>query len=349
MSSPSSSSSSSGKVLLITGCDSGLGHALAVQAAAAGFSVFAGCLTPAGCASVKTACDGGSITPLLLDVTNEASIATAVATLSSRTRGLHALVNNAGLGYGGAVDWMHMAEYRAVMDVNFFGAVAMTKACMGLLTTVDPTDGRRGRVVYVSSIAGLLAAPGMSAYSASKYALEAFSDSLRREMVDFRMPVVLIEPSFLRTPILDGFEARSKAMWAAMSAEVRERWGAPYFDQRTRRAVGVKRQAEDPKLAVDAMLTALSARIPQARYKAGWRATWLYGPLTFLPTGIVDALVARNSRSLKPAAVLLAAAGNPGKGTLAPAPAAAPTPSTGERAARGRRGSNAASAVKGRE
>ncbi|CAF5172077.1 unnamed protein product, partial [Rotaria magnacalcarata] len=112
-----------------------------------------------------------------IDISKEDQINSAYEIVKDKTNVLHALVNNAGICENGLIDWTSMDTMRKLMDVNFFGHVAMTKKFLPLLIAK-----RDSRVINVSSIAGFLAEPSMAAYSASKYALESFSDCLRREM-----------------------------------------------------------------------------------------------------------------------------------------------------------------------
>ncbi|CAF4187375.1 unnamed protein product, partial [Rotaria magnacalcarata] len=112
-----------------------------------------------------------------IDISKEDQINSAYEIVKDKTNVLHALVNNADICENGFIDWTSMDTMRKLMDVNFFGHVAMTKKFLPLLIAK-----RDSRVINVSSIAGFLAEPSMAAYSASKYALESFSDCLRREM-----------------------------------------------------------------------------------------------------------------------------------------------------------------------
>ena len=119
--------------------------------------------------------------PFDLDITNSESVAAAAALVgdwlrADPSRRIHALVNNAGIAMGGLVDWTSMDEYRRTMEVNFFGHVAMTKALLPLFLVPHDANAPRRRIVNTTSIAGIIAAPSMSAYASAKYALEAFSD-----------------------------------------------------------------------------------------------------------------------------------------------------------------------------
>ena len=297
--------------VVITGCDSGFGEALALRAAAAGFTVFAGCLTPQGVKRLRAA--GEHLHAFSLDVTSERSIAEAVDEViapwlnsrRARNRALHALVNNAGIGASGLVDWAPLESFRRVMDVNYLGAVAVTKALLPLLMRASAAAAAARapapRVINVTSVAGLLAAPGLSAYCASKYALEAFSDALRREMAPWRLRVAIIEPSFLATPILANVKEKAQAQWEALAPATQRAWGGEYHAATLARGEGVVRGAEPPALGVDALFQALCHVHPAARYRAGTPGRTYLPLLAALPAWAADPLFALSAPAVVPA------------------------------------------------
>ena len=177
------------KAIVISGCDTGFGHILALQLDQLGWKVYAGCITEAGQSQLRSKASK-HLVALHLDITKDSDVDAAVkAVLKDSGVNVHALVNNAGIGVGGYVDWVPLQQFRKVMDVNFLGHVAMTKAFLPMLMAQTGS-----RIVNVASAAGMFAVQGMSAYAASKFAMEAFSDSLRREMYSFGMSVSVIEP-----------------------------------------------------------------------------------------------------------------------------------------------------------
>ena len=170
-------------VVAISGCDSGFGKALAVRLAQDdGFIVLAGCLTTANVEELtKLKLPNFHAAPL--DVTKDASVTAFVDTLTALIaadapkRQLYALVNNAGVGTGGCVDWLTMDDYQFDMNVNYFGLIRLTKACVPLLkqaakATHAAKSGSKPRVVNMTSSAGLVVAPFMSPYCGSKHAAE---------------------------------------------------------------------------------------------------------------------------------------------------------------------------------
>ena len=156
-----------GRAVLITGCDTGFGHMLALELVRRGWKVYAGCLTPQGLEALvsKAAGSAGIMIAVPMDVTKQADIDRVVKQIGDECpQKLFALVNNAGVGRGGLVDWTEMDEYRTMMEVNFFSMATVCKAFLPLLKEST------GRIVNITSLAGLF--PGMpftSAYATSKH------------------------------------------------------------------------------------------------------------------------------------------------------------------------------------
>lgn len=289
---PTPDISPNGKYVLISGCDTGFGHGLAVELDKQGFNVLAGVLTENSVTSLKSELSPKA-TVFQLDITKEDDINSAFELVKEKTNTLHALVNNAGIGAGGHVDWTSMELLRKVMDVNFFGHVAMTKKFLPLLITK-----RDSRVVNICSVAGYLAAPGMSAYCASKYALESFSDCLRREMFPWGLRVSIIEPGFMRTPIIEGVKKPFADFWSTLSSDVQERWGKDYLQGRhdsVERSALIK-HAEDPIKVVRALQHAVVNTVPHIRYRPGWQSGVVMFPLSMGPAWIVDRLLTKSKR-----------------------------------------------------
>ena len=165
-----------GRCVLITGCDSGFGQHLARAAREAGFDVVAACYTEAGARHF----DGAERTSAVVaDLTKAEGLARVVAAakLAAGSRGLHAIVNNAGLCLPGNIEWARPSTYEATMALNFHAPVALTYELLPALKAA------RGRVINVTSVDGFMALPTNAAYNASKHALEAYSDTLRCEML----------------------------------------------------------------------------------------------------------------------------------------------------------------------
>ncbi|CAF5161007.1 unnamed protein product, partial [Rotaria sp. Silwood1] len=220
---PTPNINSNGKYVLISGCDSGFGHGLAIELDKQGFNVLAGVYLPDNVTVLREKLSSKA-TVFRLDITKQEDIDSAFELVNKKTKVLHALVNNAGIAILGNIDWASMEDMRKVMDVNYFGHVAMTKKFLPLLIAK-----RDSRVVNICSVAGYLASASMSAYCASKYALESFSDCLRREMVPWGLRVSIIEPAFMRTPIIESGPKSFEDLWSQLSNDAQERWGEDFL------------------------------------------------------------------------------------------------------------------------
>ncbi len=186
------------KIILITGTSSGFGLLTAVHLSSKGHKVYATMrdLRKQDYLKSKVAEAGGEVTILPLDVTHSESITNVVKEIASDHGYLDVVVNNAGYGIGGFFEDMTDEEIRQQMDVNFFGVQNVTRAVIPLMRS-----RRKGTIINISSISGLNASPCFGAYSASKWALEGFSESLYHELKFFGINVCLIEPGTYRTKI----------------------------------------------------------------------------------------------------------------------------------------------------
>ncbi|KAM9252319.1 retinol dehydrogenase 5 [Cariama cristata] len=275
------------KHVFITGCDSGFGNLLARRLARRGYRVLAACLTQKGADSLQRGCSG-HLRTTLLDVTCSDSIRRAVEWVRAEVgeKGLFGLVNNAGVANPiGPTEWMGMEDYRRVLAVNAFGAIEVTLQLLPLLKRA------RGRVVNTSSVLGRLSANG-GGYCISKYCIEAFSDSLRRDMYHFGVKVSIVEPGFFKTAVtnLESIEGSLRQLWDRLAPETRLSYGEDFFHKY------LKVQRLIMNVICDADLTkvtrcmehALGARHPRSRYSAGWDAKLLWLPASYLPACLVD-------------------------------------------------------------
>jgi NAD(P)-dependent dehydrogenase (short-subunit alcohol dehydrogenase family) len=280
-----------GKYVLISGCDTGFGHGLAIELDKQGFNVLAGVYNPVN-VQVLSSLLSSRATVFPLDVTSQESIDAAFTLVNEKTDVLHALVNNAGIGAGGYIDWISIDFIRKMMDVNFFGHVTMTKKFLPLLVVK-----RDSRVVNICSVAGYLTKPGMCAYSASKYALESFSDCLRREMAVWNLRVSIIEPGFMRTAIVEGHDKSLVTLWNGLADDVKARWGQSQLDKQVRdvlRNIFMK-HAENPRKVVQALTHAVMNTTPRIRYRPGWQSRFVMFPMSRGPAWLVDWLMIRPS------------------------------------------------------
>jgi len=191
------------KVIVCIGSSTGFGNAFVLRCVSEGMIVFAGCRSPSGVADLIEACAGlpGRVLPFPLDVTSEESLNAFVDFVQANLHPLHphhgidALVNNAGVGRLGQDEWLSAEDYDAVWRVNTLGTIKATHAFYPLLKK------GRGRIVFVSSICGRVALPAFGPYTVSKFATEAYADTVRRELAPFGVRVSVMEPGFFRTPL----------------------------------------------------------------------------------------------------------------------------------------------------
>jgi NAD(P)-dependent dehydrogenase (short-subunit alcohol dehydrogenase family) len=188
--------------VVITGATTGIGWATAKLLLDRGFRVFGSVRKQADADRLKSEF-GANFTPLLFDVTDEAAVLAAAREVRAALGGetLFGLVNNAGIAVAGPVLELAAAEFRRQMDVNVIGPIIATQAFGPLLGADSSLKGKPGRIVMISSVAGKNGNPLMSAYSASKHAIEGLSEGLRREMMLYGIDVVIIAPGAVKTPI----------------------------------------------------------------------------------------------------------------------------------------------------
>jgi NAD(P)-dependent dehydrogenase (short-subunit alcohol dehydrogenase family) len=251
------------RAVVITGASTGIGAACAFHLDRLGFLVFAG---------VRKAQDGvalqqrGSnrLTPILLDVTDSESIRKAKEFVAGRVgqAGLFALINNAGIAVAGPLEAVPIPDLRRQMEVNVIGQVAVIQAFLPLIRQA------RGRIVNMGSIAGRAAMPLMAPYSASKFALEAITDSLRLEVRQWGIHVTIIEPGAIATPIWDKSGKDAVDLEAAAPAELRTLYAAVIAGVRKVVAEAVER-AISPDVVAKTVEQALTASRPKTRYLVG--------------------------------------------------------------------------------
>lgn len=272
-----------GSSILITGASSGIGLALALHLARQGHHVFAGVRQDRD-AELLRARSKGRITPLRLDVTEPASIAQALLMVSTQTQGkLDVLVNNAGVAFSSPLEMTSQGELSKLMNVNVLGTFAVTRACLPLLRQAQ------GRIVNISSISGVFAAPGLTAYVASKHAVEGMTAALRLEMAPCGIKVCSIAPGKIDTPIWSKALDTSGALSEQHTSELQSIY-RPLLDFYKRYA------SQEVGTPVEAVLAAadraLAARHPRARYIVGRQAR-LRACLNCLPTRWREHLVLR--------------------------------------------------------
>jgi len=270
------------RTVVITGASTGIGHAAAQRLAREGFRVFAGVRKPQDAERLRAE----GLEPLEVDVTDPAAIAAAARRVGEDTESLAGLVNNAGVAVASPFETLDLDDLRRQLEVNFVGHVAVTQAFLPRLRRAQ------GRIVNVGSIGGRMALPFNGPYHASKFAMEAFSDSLRQELRPWGIHVAIVEPGAIDTPIWERGSQEAKRLAEGMSAEGRELYGAQL--SRVDEVVGeMTRGAIPPEKVADVIVHALTARRPRARYVVGRDARMQLVLKALLPTRVLDAAVAR--------------------------------------------------------
>ncbi|XP_014642119.1 PREDICTED: retinol dehydrogenase 16-like isoform X1 [Ceratotherium simum simum] len=277
------------KYVFITGCDSGFGNLLARQLDLRGLRVLAACLTEKGAEQLRGR-TSDRLETVILDVTKTESIAAATQWVKERTedRGLWGLVNNAGIFLPMAHnEWLNRQDFMKILDVNLLGMIEVTLSLLPLVRKA------RGHVVNVSSVMGRMSIFG-GGYCISKYGVEAFSDSLRRELSHFGVKVAIIEPGFFKTTVTST-EVLSREMqeaWDRASPEVKEVYGEKFLASSMKSIKLVEKKCtEDLSLVTDCMEHALTSCHPRTRYSAGWDAKLFYLPMSYMPSLLLDAMI----------------------------------------------------------
>lgn len=178
------------KVVLITGVSSGIGKATALRLAGKGYTVYGA----ARRADTMRGLEGTGIRLITMDITDEASVEAGIATIINTEKRIDILINNAGYGSFGALEDVPMSEARYQFEVNVFGMARLIQLVLPYMR-----EQGSGKIINISSIAGKLGQPHGAWYHATKYAVEGLSDSLRMELHQFKIPVVLIEPGAIQT------------------------------------------------------------------------------------------------------------------------------------------------------
>jgi NAD(P)-dependent dehydrogenase (short-subunit alcohol dehydrogenase family) len=190
------------KNILITGASTGIGYELVKVFAQGGYKVFGSLRKPEDAEKLSSEF-GEAFHPLIFDVTDEKSISKASEELlhTIGDQGLAGLINNAGIAIGGPVMHTQVEDYRRQFEVNLFGVVAVTKTFLPMLGAVKNYAKTPGKIINISSVSGQIAYPFLGPYCASKFALEGFSEVLRRELLLYGIDVIVIGPGAVKTPI----------------------------------------------------------------------------------------------------------------------------------------------------
>jgi len=265
--------------VLITGAGRGLGRTAALTLAAHGWRVYAGVRNDA---DARKLADRPGITPITLDITDAEHLVKLPGQLPER---LDALVNNAGVAVGGPIETLALDELRRQLEVNVIGSTAVTQAVLPLIRNA------RGRIVFISSTSGRVATPGLGAYAASKFALEAIGDSLRNELRPWGIRVSLIEPGQIDTDMSKGSHEQHEENIAKMPPEHQRLYAGHTAGMH--KAIdlmdGVISSADEITVAIE---RALADKRPRARYLVG-KGSKAHAYTRILPSPITDRIFAK--------------------------------------------------------
>ena len=260
------------RVVLITGASSGVGQSTARLLAQKGDMVFGTSRDPARTTPIP------GVAMLPLDVRSDDAVRACVDAVSSRGGRIDVLVNNAGQELAGAVEELSSDEARAQFETNFFGVVRMVNAVLPLMR-----QRRRGHIINVGSLSGLSPIPFLGFYSATKFALEGYTEALRHELKPFNIHVSLTEAGFLKTPMMNHRQVAAKKI--------------ADYDPWRQRAFDAIRDAEEkgpgPDAVAETLFEIISSDAPRLRYAIGSQAKFVVRLRRFLPFSLYELGVRR--------------------------------------------------------
>jgi NAD(P)-dependent dehydrogenase (short-subunit alcohol dehydrogenase family) len=253
------------KVALVTGASPGIGGAIARRLVADGFQVF-------GTSRKRLERGADGVEMIRLDVCSDEAVQSGVGALLERTGRIDVLVNNAGYLLSGAVEETTIEEGKAVLETNFFGAFRVIKAVLPTMRAQ-----KSGRIVNVTSLAGVVPLPFWGFYNASNFALEGLTETLRYELQPFGISVSAIEPGSIKT---DLYTADPKARATSDYA--------PWRDRFSKRMAEFERKAPGPELVADAVAKAIRARNPALRHRVTREATLFTALRRWFPASLFE-------------------------------------------------------------
>lgn len=252
-----------GSSIFITGASTGIGAACAIGLAKRGYHVFAGIRKPEDGDRLKET-GGDNLQPVAIDVTDQTAISKAAEIVRAALSGapLHTLFNNAGVVVSGPLEFVTLDDMRRQLEVNVVGQLAVTQAFL------PDIRAAKGRIITTGSVGGFVSTPFLGPYCMSKYALEAFNDALRLELIPQGIKVILLEPASIATEIWDkGTKARAGLRDHAPEGFM-ERY-EQFFTGILKFAETAQKRASDPQVVLDAVIDAIESPKPKTRYIMG--------------------------------------------------------------------------------
>jgi NAD(P)-dependent dehydrogenase (short-subunit alcohol dehydrogenase family) len=273
------------EAVVVTGASTGIGRAIVTRLAEDGTRVFA------AVRDLTTVDAHPLVTAIRLDVTSAEEAREAAETVEAAlgTDKLRGLVNNAGIGVGGPLEFIDLDDVRRQFEVNVVGQIAVTQAFLPILRDHGPADPR---IVFTSSIGGRVAAPFVGPYAASKHALNGLAESLRRELLPWGFRVSVLAPATVSTPIWDKANDDVASIVDGLPPHGVELYGEAIASMKSIVA-GANDAGIPPSEVADAAHHALFARRPKAEYLIGREAKMMAAASTLLPYRLFDKAVLR--------------------------------------------------------
>lgn len=273
------------RTVVITGASTGIGEACALRMDRLGWRVFAGVRKEADGQALRERASE-KLTPITLDVTEQPTIDASAETVTAAVgeSGLAGLINNAGVGVGGPLEFISVDELRRQLEVNVIGQIAVTQAFMPLIRKAT------GRIVNMGSIGGRMATPFLGPYNASKFAMEALTDSLRQELHPWGIHVSIIEPGSISTPIWEKSKAAIDELKETLPEEAMMLYGET-VEAVEKALIKFEAAGIPPDEVAKFAEHALTARTPKTRYVVGRDAQLQRMLVKWAPDRVRDMLV----------------------------------------------------------
>lgn len=256
------------QIALVTGASSGIGEATAKRLAKAGYKVFG--------TSRKPVTGSQEVSMLVCDVTDEASVQAMIEEIMRQAGRIDLVVNNAGSGLLGGAEESSIAQAQRLFDVNVFGVARVVNAVLPIMR-----KQKRGRIVNMSSIVGLIPSPYNAYYASTKHAIEGYTESLDHEIRAFGIRAVLVEPGLTRTSFEENLSRADQAL--------------PVYDAERARSENLMRTwleaGDPPQVVADMVLKAATASKPKLRYSAGKQSRQVRALRRFMPERLFDGVI----------------------------------------------------------
>ena len=277
----------SNKFILITGTSSGIGKACVLELDKLGFKIFATVRKQEDANNLKKE-TSKNVLPVIMDITDNLSIKSAYEVISKITdeNGLYALINNAGIAIGGPLEFIPLDDVRKHFEVNVFGHIAVIQSFLKLLRK------GKGRIINISSIDGKVITPFLVPYSASKFALEAFSDALNIELKAWNIPVTTINPGNIKTQMWMKSIENTRKQLSTYPEEMHVLYDKT-MNKVLKAATKVSEYGISPNNVTKAVVRALYSKKPKRRYIVGLDANIMYYISKYFPESVIYKLVTK--------------------------------------------------------